>query len=562
MNDLNLAESVDAFRVFDDISNADHIVIYCGAGVTQDRTGVTWNRLTAYISRRSRSKIAEICSLGSDEEIHALGEELKSFYANSQFSEENKASVSCAIIGNDQAHIVSAISSILYRDSGWQYGRLLETLIEFVGWMAFLGKKVTLVTTSYDTYLEDLLSSELDLLKKHSARTESPGLIVTTLTRSFGADEADDTEVKRTQIRLVEPLGSGSTIELIYLHGRVDRDGGLSGTLVFSEREYEESHERTTEELCRLFSYGPTLIVGSKLIDTPLVRGLLTAKRTNGSRYSRFSLMRRKITGSHYSQYFQRARATELGIRPLFYDHYADIPTLFSNLVSLEFINQFGYSEDLPHKRALSRWMSGLKFNKGVASDIYDLLERYAHGFFPLANSRELLKIECWFIDEEEGAPVLRIWANSGGPILNSKLRRTESIERGSSSKVAAVRAFSSGSPELVEINTLGYEDEKSGRWRTFLAVPTTTRFHSFELEAIVGVIVLASTSGFSTLKDVDFFDDELDSKMASNDSDSFLWTSTEEVKAECVRSLRAIGELIVDRITISRDNEADGSIF
>ena len=89
-------------------------------------------------------------------------------------------------------------------------------------------------------------------------------------------------------------------IEIHHLHGRicstassyalnnlasnkdVDKEGaGLfirSGKLVFSEEDYEESHDRSLEVLTNLFSQGTTIIVGSSLTDTPLVRSILKIK--------------------------------------------------------------------------------------------------------------------------------------------------------------------------------------------------------------------------------------------------------------------------------------------
>ena len=553
MREASLSHNNKLSDLLRQIEESDHVVVYCGAGITQDRTGVSWTDLTKRVAAQAKFKILEEYKISSEDEasVRSISTTLSDFFNDRNLSAEIKASVACALTLDDQHSITSALKDALYRDSGWKHGRLLAALVDFVTLVAFRGKKVSVVTTNYDVYLQEALVANLEAIAARVSLKPREGRGVPGL--DVIAFEAENEVWKKDT--LVPAYGSASIIELTYVHGRVDRGGDLRGTLVFSEKDYEKSHPHTIKLLCGLFRTGPTIIVGCGLTDTPLIRSLLQIKRDKTVQYKRYVAIRGRITDDKCSNIIQRARSTELAIEPLFYEHYDDVPNLFINLYALTVQNLVEYEGMLPCEFVIKQWVDRSEFTRSISKYGYDLAANFVRDtLLQYANREELLKVECWFLDTEKSDSVLRIWANSAGPIYTMGLRRTEKVLGERKSKVAAVRAFSSGQPTLTNLDELGFGDTSANRWKSFLAVPIPLSFREYQIDVIVGVVTLASTYEISSFADVDFFD--LASPLRKEkvrQTESFLSIASDNLRVDFVNSLKTLGVTIAELIYRSK---------
>lgn len=595
------SDTEDSLRkLYLSVADSNHIVIYCGSGVIKNKIGgVSRDSLVTLVAQKTMLGFAKQYG------FKKVSAACTNFFTSKDHTPEFKATIAASYAEKKDKDntIVSSIGETLYRDS-WSEGRLLSELAKFVIKLSVDFKKsVSIVTSNYDTFIEDSIIKELYIPYAKKKEEEEKGKTSTKDFKDFDVD-----------LRLVGyAYGEGDKgvpcydyafarneklpkIEIHHLHGRicsmvssyalnnlasnkdVDKEGaGLfirSGKLVFSEEDYEESHDRSLEVLTNLFSQGTTIIVGSNLTDTPLVRSLLKIKSKseeqhgkNGgkivsSRRAVYAFMKCGIDG--YEK-FQLERAEALGIEPLFYEFHDEIPEVFSNLTALLVRgNKDGsYSEVLPYDQALREWVrlairltnhqkqfrelveSGYEMSAKLARDV--IIERYAR-------KDELLKIECWFLDLEGDVSkkVLRVWTNSVGPTFATDLRRSEAVSSLNAEKVASVQAFCEGAPKIIPIDQLKLglvklKDDKNisaTRWKSFMSVPIVIPFEEYDVDVTVGVVTLASTYKYSDFENRDFFNSKkaLDVLKASkNESFMSIYDDPNERRDIC-DYLKALG--------------------
>ena len=594
------SDTEDSLRkLYLSVADSNHIVIYCGSGVIKNKIGgVSRDSLVTLVAQKTMLGFAKQYG------FKKVSAACTNFFTSKDHTPEFKATIAASYAEKKDKDntIVSSIGETLYRDS-WSEGRLLSELAKFVIKLSVDFKKsVSIVTSNYDTFIEDSIIKEL-YIPYAKKKEEEEGKTSTKDFKDFDVD-----------LRLVGyAYGEGDKgvpcydyafarneklpkIEIHHLHGRicsmvssyalnnlasnkdVDKEGaGLfirSGKLVFSEEDYEESHDRSLEVLTNLFSQGTTIIVGSSLTDTPLVRSLLKIKSKseeqhgkNGgkivsSRRAVYAFMKCGIDG--YEK-FQLERAEALGIEPLFYEFHDEIPEVFSNLTALLVRgNKDGsYSEVLPYDQALREWVrlairltnhqkqfrelveSGYEMSAKLARDV--IIERYAR-------KDELLKIECWFLDLEGDVSkkVLRVWTNSVGPTFATDLRRSEAVSSLNAEKVASVQAFCEGAPKIIPIDQLKLglvklKDDKNisaTRWKSFMSVPIVIPFEEYDVDVTVGVVTLASTYKYSDFENRNFFNSKkaLDVLKASkNESFMSIYDDPNERRDIC-DYLKALG--------------------
>ena len=595
------SDTEDSLRkLYLSVADSNHIVIYCGSGVIKNKIGgVSRDSLVTLVAQKTMLGFAKQYG------FKKVSAACTNFFTSKDHTPEFKATIAASYAEKKDKDntIVSSIGETLYRDS-WSEGRLLSELAKFVIKLSVDFKKsVSIVTSNYDTFIEDSIIKELYIPYAKKKEEEEKRKTSTKDFKDFDVD-----------LRLVGyAYGEGDKgvpcydyafarneklpkIEIHHLHGRicsmvssyalnnlasnkdVDKEGaGLfirSGKLVFSEEDYEESHDRSLEVLTNLFSQGTTIIVGSSLTDTPLVRSLLKIKSKseeqhgkNGgkivsSRRAVYAFMKCGIDG--YEK-FQLERAEALGIEPLFYEFHDEIPEVFSNLTALLVRgNKDGsYSEVLPYDQALREWVrlairltnhqkqfrelveSGYEMSAKLARDV--IIERYAR-------KDELLKIECWFLDLEGDVSkkVLRVWTNSVGPTFATDLRRSEAVSSLNAEKVASVQAFCEGAPKIIPIDQLKLglvklKDDKNisaTRWKSFMSVPIVIPFEEYDVDVTVGVVTLASTYKYSDFENRNFFNSKkaLDVLKASkNESFMSIYDDPNERRDIC-DYLKALG--------------------
>lgn len=561
---ISLHNEADLRDLWYEINDSKSIVIYCGAGVTADRTGVGWlgliNRAADKLMECSDSgliKNLETCFTSDDcqddKKLQSARKAVKEYLNDEDVPLEVKATMVEALakngnnIENNDA-IQKVFAEALYRDSGWHRGRTLQKLVDFIVISACMGKSISIITTNYDTYIERAIRERLKFLNglNPSEDSESKKPLPKwswdpyERVNSEPNDEVREVEVPKV---LFQGDKEGSSIEVNYIHGRITENGGLDGSLVFSERNYADGHDRTVKKLIKWFEKGPTIIVGASLNDVPLVRSLLEFKRTikervEGSHAGIYAILRRiAIDSEDISDQFQLSRAGVLGIKLLMFDSYNDIPDIFSNLIALCAQGIDGYGGKLPCELALEDWIGQTaKFSRKISEYGYEMSSIVIDEIFKkligeeekIKGEEEKIKIEFWFVGYAEGSSdekVLRVWTNSVGPTFTTGLRREEGILRDNEKKVASVKAYCSGIPEIISIDELnvGIDEKKNrdasaGRWKTFLAVPLSVPSKKYNVDIVVGVVTLASTYKMS---DSNFYDSKSSESAPSSGLDS-----------------------------------------
>lgn len=540
----------------------DSLVLYCGAGVTIDRTGVSWNTLVTEVARQTLRS--------SDRRRNTnFGEECAKFFRSADFSAEHKATVAAAGVNPDV--IAKVIADTLYRRSGYRQGRLLDKITQLAVTLACFGKKIYLVTTNYDTFIEESVQQAVSKFP----RTLRRNFKVRVCSLESGDSEPDWAEIIQHGATTGTHLAE---ITIFYVHGRIERNGRLRGSLVFSESEYEESHNRTIPLLCHLFRQGPTVVVGSSLVDTPLVRCLLQLEREQQesctdnavSVFNRYAVIP-SITsnGSDFST-LQLMRAQELGVHPIFFEYYDQISDLFSNLIS------FALNSDLPphlmpSDLAVRKWMEAAScyFSREISMLAYDysatLVRDFFYRYFP---RDELLKVEFWFLESSESSPTgktLTVWSNSAGPVYTKGLRRTEPVTVENARRVASVSCFTTGAPNLVSVRSLdiaafdvfGRDNSKPTRWRSFFSVPISLWFEEFRVQVTIGVIRLASMRCVSDFEEESFFDYDSAVDRRYPDDESFLSVQGDDVKRTIRTYLADLGEYVAMTVLSAAADES-----
>ena len=143
--------------LWNEITQSKRVVIFCGAGVTIGRTGVSWGELVRQVARKT------LCT--EKDELNFC-EACEKFFGSTNFSAEQKASVAAAKVLHDTT-INEVIAETLYTNSGYQEGRLLNALTNLMMEMLIEHKDIDIVTTNYDTYIEDGILSLIKAYKNN-----------------------------------------------------------------------------------------------------------------------------------------------------------------------------------------------------------------------------------------------------------------------------------------------------------------------------------------------------------------------------------------------------------
>lgn len=563
------SDTEDSLRkLYGSVADSNHIVIYCGSGVIKNEIGgVSRDRLVTLVAQKTMLGFAE--QYGSE----GVSAACTNFFTSKDHAPEFKATIA-ASYAEEEDDIVSPIGKTLYHNS-WSEGRLLFELAKFVVKLSIDFKKsVSIVTPNYDTYIEDSILDEL-YLQYGQRKTSTKDFDVDLRLVGYAYKE------KNKKVLCYDYAFARNEklpkIEIHHLHGRicstrysyalgdlvsngdVNKEGTdlleskeftISGKLVFSEEDYEESHDRSLKVLTELFSQGTTIVVGSSLTDTPLVRSLLKIKGESEEQHGKnggkvvssgcaiYAFMKCGVDG--YEK-FQLERAEALGIEPLFYEFHDEIPEVFSNLTALlAHGNKDGsYSEVLPYDQALREWArlaNNQKQFRKLVEHGYEMSAKLARDVVikHYAQKGELLKIECWFLDLEGDVSkkVLRVWTNSVGPTFATDLRRAEAVSSSNVEKVASVQAFCEGAPKIIPIDQLELglvklKDDKNisaTRWKSFMSVPIVVPFKEYDVDVIVGVVTLASTYKYSDFENRNFFNSEKAlSVLKASENESFM---------------------------------------
>lgn len=492
-------------EVLQRIASAHELVLYCGAGVTRDRSGVGWDELVKstfdLASKRKHDK--ELAAAVG----HVLG--------NGRSPAKQKASMVFETFKKDgereSAFLSPYLHKILYEKNGWSEGYLLRNVAQLAVYCAYLGKPISLITTNYDDYLDtEILQALADFFDSPAPEEPIPGVRCNVL----GAPMVTTV--------LKDAINSDQYIDIYFVHGRVDKHGNVSGDVVFSENSYSDTYRRTVDFLLQRFGRNAALLtLGASINDEPLIEALTITKPHGGPRFALTTVAESLLRTEKEQSWdglnvedVERAlnqRSAHLGLQSLFAANFSQAAQFVEELrimVLLAYLDLRGsYSTEASYPARLRGWWREWEAstrpstpieNHDVLRDALDDLEaRFEIG--GLKRDREVLRLEVWIRRDPSVRRNrhLTLFANSTGPLMVESALRTEPIER--FSQIASVRAFNEGKPVLVGLEELEFS-VSSTRWKTFLAAPLFLEREVAVGDAViagsvpVGVVTLSST--------------------------------------------------------------------
>lgn len=442
-------EGLEALRRLRD---SERLVIYCGAGVTIDRTGLSWVDLS-----RALMEVKEIPEPIADSlDALRLATIASHRFRNVHGKHTNR-------------RLVDLMSSILYRRSNFVGGQLVDVLAQYARLRQKLGLETTLITTNYDTYLEAGFAA--------------------------GSYELYDREQRKSSAAGTPP------IRIVYIHGRVPGKRGKKSKaflpLVVSESDYFKTEWQTTEILASHLQDADLLVLGSSLKDLPLLRALeRTRHEHTGSTNYRVAVFARE-----HNPVLQDAKSTAYWddflegyeVDGIYADFYGQISQFVHEAAVSTLVAPEEYFEERGHLRygnRLNRW-----WRQWLKKNPRDLPERQRRDHETLlagvqrlrtilnAPPEEGLKIEVW-IRWRPNDRGLRLWASSVGPWSDISLLRDVSIV--TDGHFVAVQAFRAGRPVVVEVSP-----GAGTRWVSYVATPVWVEAAPGYVAA--GVVVAAS---------------------------------------------------------------------
>jgi len=473
------------------------LVLYCGAGVTIDRTGHSWASLVTSGFAEQPAPMQEpvsrktVAQLGGNYP-EQLASSLIYLLRESAGSEDTLRGV-----------LQTRLRSALYGNPArWQHGELVRWLVFLAVLRGARHWPTKILTSNYDDHIE----AEYQRVRA-DLRTSPAGIPGLRVWRT-GVEEP---------IRQYAPDGlanyqNGAYIDLVYLHGSLPREDEASWPLILDENGYASSAPLVENEVAAAFDSAElSLILGSSIRDTPLVRSLSLTRNRGGERIAvvtRGQFANQDPELERLSLLLARHRAAELCYSPLFPDFNGQVAQFVTELALRTGIKRRDPSErrSLPYIDRLTIWWTEFLESRGqdrdlpaaLRSSLADVLDEI--GVVPRVGSLEVaeeqFQLELW-LRVEPGGPNRSVtrWARSGDANTHGVMGKTAPLESGS--YLAPVRAFVEGRPRAFDVRDLETGRESADRysWQSFLSVPIRIDL------AIVGVLTLASDKPLNSSK-------------------------------------------------------------
>jgi hypothetical protein len=477
-----------------DLMTKDEVILYCGAGVTIDRTGMGWSDLIRALEPTRSSDRPQMRPGETDKLFRALDHPqrvatvLKKYWRGSYRSSSD-----------EEIGIANRLRTKLYKERAWQGGRLVSSVARYAIDFANRGKKVTIVTTNYDTYTEDSIIDELDEMR--DKETDIPAFQVSAVGYAGFIKE------------IPASCEGAGTVHLIYLHGRVDVSEAPVGRLVIDEIDYAQTRRETVSLLEQLFrpEVG-VLIIGASLTDSPLIEAFVRTL-TGESSSSRYVIMPVRSTGVVNNTRREvvslivhlRARCRQLELNLLIPDFMVQIAQFFEELRFCLTLDSPDEYAEITYGKRLTRWSSRWAIKTAERNVLVRTHETLRELAFSLSErimidelrKEEQFKIELWVRWRPSATSRrLALWGSSMGILIDRDLLRTAPLAF--SSGQASVECFTEGRPQHSDLNDIqpGRKSLKDAaydtRWKSFLSVPVYLEGSDRQLMA--GVITLASS--------------------------------------------------------------------
>ncbi|WP_082008106.1 SIR2 family protein [Microbacterium mangrovi] len=487
---LRDAATLDAI---DAISAADDIVVYCGAGVSIDRTGLSWPMMIDGVfneaknrDRRNRERDHKTLELI----LNGIKDQPQRASIISQFFTEGRH-----LSARD--FLTPKLQQVLYEDNGWSEGLLLRHLVRLAINGVLRVHSLTILTTNYDTYIEEEFDGVYERLVRTIAEVGGsqsvPGLEVCV------ADNDPLSTAWHSRITH-EPHRTDAKVRLVYLHGRVPRAGGASeGTIVFDERSYSDTRAAVADHITETIRGRALLVLGASLTDGPLIEAL---GRTAQGAEGRFALVRPDLPQldpspvTEYTSHGAKHHVTEEDAKRIlaYRGQHLGVKVLhpLGHSQTAQFVHELGIAirlhrstkkqyraakTDFSYERRLQRWANDWGSNHRAPGDAHqylaDALKNQIVTRIPEKDGENAsLRLEVWVRMRPGTANrTLTLFANSTGPFLiEDHLLRREEIS--STSTNASVCTLLMGKPQVNTLSDLRGEVPRPTRWTTFLSIP------------------------------------------------------------------------------------------
>ena len=519
--------------------NAENIAVYCGAGVSNSRTGLVWNQLILDVAQHLKDELVD--TILTPQQYAAL---LTRIRRNSASPIQNASIVSELIyeicdrassgMMSSRDRMSQLLSRSLYslssrntpqarRKRKESSDHILSSalysnptsLLRFVSMLAAFalerGRRISIITTNYDTFLEEPLRSALSWKKKSDRLW---------IVSSCPEEEHD---------AIPE-----SALCLYYLHGRVptkydvrNNPNGepiLNGSVVFSEEDYAVKESSTEHLLSRALEGADCLLIlGSSMEDRPLVRWLKSENSSHGDEKTNSCdvVLIQSLDPEDPSEArvedAQRADIVSLNTwvyRHLGIDYY--IPVRYfaaasffvrDTIAALAVSEPNGDNAKLFERTSkdLSEWCKQASKRlsaKKRLKRIHLILNSYSgiilkHISAILNSDSDIaIRVEFWLkgLTPHAGDEDCLVRVGDSSSIqLSMDSRRHESFNRRFPSRTAALRSLQFGRIELVSLRRLGIIQNAS-RWQAFFTFPIFCQMGEshVQLPVDVGAIVVA----------------------------------------------------------------------
>ncbi|WP_172603538.1 SIR2 family protein [Rhodococcus ruber] len=481
-------DRIETLEFIRDVAQSRKLLLYIGAGVTIDSSGLTWEGLVR--------KLAERASIDEDSVRRMFGGLTPVQVASIVAAKYNEKWGDSRF----EARLISDIRSELYNDHLWREGQYAMSVAILCASLARSGVDVTVVTTNYDEHLEASYNSLVANQFGKAPFEFAPS----TLSRERDVPEEqvddDEFEVSASEASLVP------VVSLIHIHGFIPQDSFDSKMefAVFSERNYIDSEGVVQDFLEPLMKDSNVLILGSSLDDPPLIRSLALSADTKRSRWAvipRQGLPRNSepytvpiLEDSNIANILQR-RADQLGLRivvPDFFSQASQLPREIARLLddaTSTAPDDLKVAEARSYKRRLDTWWAAwskgnsVRFEENQQRAHAYLNERIAEIRDITGRSDEGLKLELW-VRWKPDSRCLRLWASSTGTWRDERTMRQCPID--ADSVYTPVKAFCFGTSRIVETAAL------SERWKRYLGVPIRIAADTAS-SVMVGVVTLGT---------------------------------------------------------------------
>lgn len=520
---VEFLDRTDVCEIIKTIADSKSLTIYCGAGVTIDKTNMGWGQVisAAYGSKEDEWRYYptsnEIQILQANSDPMQLATILQRYLLDHFGDEEQLLD-----------HIAANLRNGFYGSNDWLSGGLARNVAFLALMKAFAGVDVKIVTTNYEEHTQKAVTQRKGPFQEHLALHGKRILIRREYLRRI--QEADGPKYVFDNTKAAnEEEEEGevhATITFTYLHGCLAPSGLVKNSaLVLSEPDYTVYRSTVEKKLKKLLESEDTvLFVGTSMTDPPLISTLIHT-RADKSR-KRFALLplERDIYQGHDEETalkiigHRKNRGTALGVTFLMPDFRYEVSQFIEEVThyAMHNIENGVASHATSNKQRLIHWWQDWQ-KSPQAMDESILHAHLQHAMNRIRefithhhpshewdlDSRERFKLELWVREAPQTNRHLTKWAASNAIITDRDSLSQREIQLGS--RIAAVQTFAEGRPQHLDFTDLTRGEISSTsaeRWGSYYSVPIflggicpegweTLKFNA---RTLVGVITLAST--------------------------------------------------------------------